>query len=394
MEIRNNVLLVVLFQLCICSLTIGLPLDLQEGSACTLENGGPGVCQKLQNCPERIKEVEEGKRDWDAAGRCGFVGFMEIVCCPGTTTIIDKLNPRPSEAACNAYDNSLVYHIIDGTEAKPGEFPYMVTLGYENENAEQDGQQINYDCGGSLISFEHVLTAAHCVHNINKKVPVEIRLGNEDLTSNDDSVQRIPISDIMYHPEYKISIHYYDVAILKLKTKVKMSNNVKPICLQTKSLDTITMSSKTSLVAIGWGATSNGGEKSNKLMRTPSLSLVGREECAKHYEGMRQLPRGFDDSMICAIDRNISRRSDACQGDSGGPLLMISENGDSIVGITAFGQACGTATPGVYMSVLSFLDWIEEQVWSPPQTNNKFTFSFNFTIRNAEPEEPVVSKLI
>lgn len=218
-----------------------------------------------------------------------------------------------------------------------------------------------------------------------------MRLGNEDIKSSGTNVQRIPISDIIYHPEYKRSMNYNDVAILKLKTRVQVSNTVKPICLQTRSLDTMSITSRTPLVVIGWGATSFDTENSVKLMRTPSLryrwlkiliifntlqllflcrSLVDREECTKYYTGFLKLPRGIDENLICAMDPNSTRRADACQGDSGGPLLMLTETGDSVIGITAFGQSCGSSVPGVYTAIHSYLDWIEEHVWlrSEPKT--------------------------
>lgn len=50
---------------------------------------------------------------------------------------------------------------------------------------------------------------------------------------------------------------------------------------------------------------------------------------------------------------------------SGGPLLMLTNTSESIVGITSFGQACGTVIPGIYTSVFPYLDWIESHVWPP-----------------------------
>ncbi|KOC66990.1 Serine protease snake [Habropoda laboriosa] len=353
---------------------------LVEGSKCLLENGNAGICKKLPDCSPRMKEVLEGKRHATSTGRCGFDDFEEIVCCP--LNITEKIVPRLAEAACQQYDNEITpddvkaldlsFHIYGGTEAQSGEFPYMVTLGYKNNDTSDDPSPIKYNCGGSLISSQHVLTAAHCANNIHERVPVEVRLGNEDMR-NVTNVQRIQISDIMYHPGFKRSTNYNDVAILKLKTQVQLSKTVKPICLQTKSLGIISITPRTPLVAIGWGATSFEDENSkpDKLLKTSGLSLVDKEECDKHYKGHRKLPRGIDDSMICTRDTNSSRRSDACGGDSGGPLLMLTESGDSVIGITAFGQFCGSSAPGVYTSVYHYLDWIEEQVWTGSEQESK-----------------------
>lgn len=110
---------------------------------------------------------------------------------------------------------------------------------------------------------------------------------------------------------------------------------------------------------------------------------MSREECEKHYVGHPRLPNGIDDNFICAIDNNSSRRADACQGDSGSPLLMMSERGDSVIGITAFGNTCGSPAPGVYTAIYSYLDWIEEHVWTNKNVEKKNivkTGFFNITI--------------
>lgn len=381
-----SILIVLLFKF----FTHGLPLqeELYEGSYCKTEDGEAGVCKKIHECPSRLQEVKEGRRSSDSMGRCGFQDFTEIVCCQFNIT--DKIGLRPAELACRQYENEIEsngkakrdtvkavkaqvqFNIYGGTQSEAGEFPYMVALGYENEDKDEDdddSEAIKYNCGGTLISSQYVLTAAHCVSNIQEKVPIEVRIGSEDLKSVGDDAQRIPISNVIPHPEYKRSVNYNDVAILKLSTPVRMASNVRPICIQTKSLDSMNVQSNITFIVIGWGATSFDEDGSTKLMKTPGLNLVDRESCAKSFDGFGKLPRGLDENMLCILDSNVTRRADACQGDSGGPLLMFTGSSHSIVGITAFGQNCGGPIPGVYTAVYSFLEWIEKEVW--PETINE-----------------------
>lgn len=48
-------------------------------------------------------------------------------------------------------------HIIGGEPALPREFPHAARLGHRNYKG-----QVEWFCGGTLISDRHVLTAAHC----------------------------------------------------------------------------------------------------------------------------------------------------------------------------------------------------------------------------------------
>lgn len=123
------------------------------------------------------------------------------------------------------------------------------------------------------------------------------------------------------------------------------------------------MDSKT-MVATGWGVTKFGGQRSNDLLKV-TLDLYSTNSCKSIYKTHKKLPKGILETQFCAGTR---QGSDTCQGDSGGPIQVVSQENKCvyyITGITSFGKSCGSKNaPGVYSRVSSYLDWIEDVVWS------------------------------
>lgn len=269
--------------------------------------------------------------------------------------MIRGVNRNKSQQACQKWSKSLPivlsYHIINGENAEKGEFPHMAALGFY---IDADDEYL-FNCGGTIISEQYILTAAHCVINVQESELKIVRVGIIKLPASlkrPDPSLDLNVKNVTVHPDYKWKEKLNDIALVKLEKKLTWTDSIKPACLYTKTDE------PTPLMVTGWGALGLTGEKSDILQKA-ILSPWSLNDCNNTY--LSTVKKIVTRNQICAADEE----SDACQGDSGGPL-QIQETGKSIftvVGITSFGMGCGSKYPGVYTRVASYVDWIENIVW-------------------------------
>jgi len=89
------------------------------------------------------------------------------------------------------------------------------------------------------------------------------------------------------------------------------------------------------------------------------VPLIADEVCERQAWYGRQFDRT---TMLCA--GYAAGGKDSCTGDSGGPLQCLAGGGRwKLIGIVSTGQNCALAKkPGIYVRVLTMLDWIKSHV--------------------------------
>ncbi|CAF0835420.1 unnamed protein product [Brachionus calyciflorus] len=277
--------------------------------------------------------------------------------------------------------------IIGGSVAKPHSWPSLSLIFFNYKvrvNKPSMILEFQAICGGSLIDFSTVLTAAHCFQKFvysnqtdkfyevtpNEFYPslesmYTVYLGVHVITNIIDKVNLInynPINvrKIYIHEGYDDFTQENDIALIKFFKKVNKSKNIQLSCLPRKKQDEAT-GLDLRAVAVGWGVQKFGDTRPSDQLNNVALNIYYSNECDRIYP---ELIKNWSKQMCAGDVKNIK---DTCQGDSGGPLFVLKLINFKMkyvqVGITSYGDGCGKAGhPAIYTRVSAYLDWIDNKL--------------------------------
>ncbi|CAG5885883.1 trypsin-3-like [Menidia menidia] len=216
--------------------------------------------------------------------------------------------------------------VVGGYECSRHSAPYQVSLnaGY-------------HFCGGSLISSQWVLSAAHCY-----KSRIQVRLGEHNIAVNEGTEQWIDAVKMIRHPHYNSQNLDNDIMLIKLSRPAALNSYVQTVALPSRC----PVADENCMVS-GWGNTSSNGSNFPNNLQCLKQPIIDDRICRNAY------PHLFTENMVCSGFMHGGASS--CQGDSGGPLVCSGQ----LQGVVSWGYDCAmVGHPSVYARVCRYTSWI------------------------------------
>ena len=258
--------------------------------------------------------------------------------------------------------------IINGQPITVDQAPWQVALLHASVPNDDYNAQF---CGGSIMSADWIITAAHCVVDNNGAgiSPASVEVGAGITTLGSPNVARSEVSQVVVHSEYDEDTTENDIALLELAAPLTLDGTTKQAIAvpDPEVLGAGWPAANTSARVSGWGNTAANGSSFPAQLQAATVDVLTNPadpSCGSYPD-----PWGgeyLNTSMLCA-SYLAPPTKDACQGDSGGPLAVNNNGIYVLAGVVSWGYGCADPDyPGIYTRVTHYKDWISENSGQSP----------------------------
>jgi secreted trypsin-like serine protease len=266
--------------------------------------------------PMQILQEDKGYEEW---GHRSLKQEATSMSMPNTTMVM--LSEISEEVELDEFEST----IVGGGFATPGERPYLVRVqSVQIPVPPPTGGFVRQGCGGSLITPNVVLTAAHCMYDANTGnwAPTDfVEFHRHDVNDNRGvivmNIRNLAQvgGDVVHHPSYRVREHDFDLALIFLPMAV---SGITPVTLNENSKVPATAKSAATgapLDIAGWGEIFFDGPTSPVLKET-TLNYITNKQCTSPPSSIT--PNRITNNMMCVAH---AAGTAECRGDSGRSLL-------------------------------------------------------------------------
>ncbi|XP_041473475.1 uncharacterized protein LOC121422473 [Lytechinus variegatus] len=281
----------------------------------------------------------------------GRVNISSNGVCDGQVQCIDRNDEKNCNEPLLPDDCGLrpaldVHRVTHGADVSIlGEYPWHIALYIRNGS---------FACGGSIIAKDWILTAAHCLYELDP--PYHIQAGTLTYGFNMDPNGQVREAAQTYiHPLYYSTEFDNDIALIKLSTPLTFTDAVQPVCLPAVRDDLPEVGSFVTFT--GWGSFTTYQGAIPQILQTARAPVIPTYICQRQVFSPIAQP-----STFCTMyDTGFQ---DSCSGDSGGGLVQEKNGQWTIYGINSWGlRNCGSAyAPSGKTRVSSYIDFIYKTI--------------------------------
>ncbi|XP_029987073.1 inactive serine protease PAMR1 [Sphaeramia orbicularis] len=244
----------------------------------------------------------------------------------------------------------------------------------DQQEASEESTFWKLACSGALLSQRSVLVAAQCVADRKRRQPlqpahVKMVVGAQAVKKPMKSLHHLRVSDVLIHPSFRSSPDF-NVAVLKLKDKARISERVLPLCLpQTPSAEVTAQEAYTARWVLPDDHKQLNRHLPQSRTRLEELADVG--QCEREFAQTGAHSTAISDNSLCVIRNTSSPQSPCLRVIPGITAIPVSSHGDTggadgvgwqLLGLESFSSEekdCRLHTHTLHTKISKFRDWIE-----------------------------------